>query len=84
MFGIVDTNSNPDNVDFVIPANDDASKSIEVILDACVAAINEGVEERKAERVDIDAAQEKGEKAVKQSARVEDEDEEAEEAPAEE
>jgi len=84
VFGIVDTNSNPDNVDFVIPANDDASKSIEVILDACVAAINEGVEERKAERVDIDAAQEKGEKAVKQSARVEDEDEEAEEAPAEE
>ncbi len=88
VFGIVDTNSNPDNVDFVIPANDDASKSVEVILDACVAAIAEGLEERKAERIDAEAAVEKGEKgkkAPKQSARVEEEDAEAEaeEAPAE-
>ena len=52
VFGIVDTNSNPDNVDFVIPANDDASKSVEVILDACCQAIQEGLEERKAEKVD--------------------------------
>ena len=84
VFGIVDTNSNPDNVDFVIPANDDASKSIEVILDACVAAINEGLEERKAERVDAEAAGEKGEKAVKQSARVADEADAEAEAPTEE
>ncbi len=56
VFGIVDTNSNPDNVDFVIPANDDANKSIEVILDACCAAIAEGLEERKAEKVDAEAA----------------------------
>ena len=56
VFAIVDTNSNPDNVDFVIPANDDASKSIEVILDACCAAVAEGLEERKAERVDMEAA----------------------------
>jgi small subunit ribosomal protein S2 len=56
VFAIVDTNSNPDNIDFVIPANDDASKSIEVILDACCAAINEGLEERKAEKVDTEAA----------------------------
>ena len=84
VFGIVDTNSNPDNVDFVIPANDDASKSVEVILDACVAAIAEGLEERKAERIDAEAAAEKGEKgkkAAKQSARVEEEEVEAEEAP---
>ena len=83
VFGIVDTNSNPDNVDFVIPANDDASKSVEVILDACVAAIAEGLEERKAERIDAEAAAEKGEKgkkAAKQSARVEEEEVEAEEA----
>ncbi len=80
VFGIVDTNSNPDNVDFVIPANDDASKSVEVILDACVAAIAEGMEERKAERVDAEAA---GEKAEKQSARVEEEEAEEAEAPAE-
>ena len=56
VFAIVDTNSNPDNVDFVIPANDDASKSIEVILDACCAAINEGLEERKIEKADAEAA----------------------------
>ena len=86
VFGIVDTNSNPDNVDFVIPANDDASKSIEVILDACCAAIAEGVEERKAERVDAEAAGEKPEKGARKSARIEDEaeDEEPEDAPAEE
>ena len=56
VFAIVDTNSNPDNVDFIIPANDDASKSVEVILDACIAAINEGLEERKVEKADADAA----------------------------
>lgn len=39
---IVDTNSNPDLVDFVIPANDDAAKSIELICGAVVEAINEG------------------------------------------
>ena len=88
VFGIVDTNSDPTNVDFVIPANDDANKSVEVILDACVAAINEGLEERKAERVDAEAAAEKQEKGGRQSARVEEEDdaeaEEAAEAPVEE
>ena len=56
VFAIVDTNSNPNNVDFVIPANDDANKSIEVILDACCGAIAEGLEERKAEKVDMEAA----------------------------
>ena len=62
VFAIVDTNSNPDNVDFVIPANDDASKSIEVILDVCCKAIQEGLEERKAEKVDEKPAKE-GKKA---------------------
>ena len=80
VFAIVDTNSNPDNVDFVIPANDDASKSIEVILDACCAAIAEGLEERKAERVDAETAGEDKAKAMKQSARVDDEAEEEAEA----
>ena len=56
VFAIVDTNSNPDNIDFVIPANDDATKSVEVILDACCAAIAVGLEERKAEKVDMEAA----------------------------
>jgi small subunit ribosomal protein S2 len=57
IFGIVDTNSNPNNIDFVIPANDDATKSVEVILNAIVAAINEGLEERKVEKVDTEAAE---------------------------
>ena len=64
VFGIVDTNSNPDNIDFMIPANDDASKSVEVILDACCAAINEGLEERKAEKADSDAAAEQDDQPV--------------------
>lgn len=56
VFGIVDTNSDPANIDYVIPANDDATKSIEIILDACCAAMTEGLEERKAEKVDMEAA----------------------------
>jgi len=56
VFAMVDTNSDPTNVDFVIPANDDASKSIETIVGAVVAAMAEGLEERKAEKVDTAAA----------------------------
>lgn len=55
VFGIVDTNSNPNGIDFVIPANDDATKSVEVILTAIVEAIKEGLEERKIERADAEA-----------------------------
>ncbi len=57
VFGIVDTNSNPNGIDFVIPANDDATKSVDVILSAMVAAIQEGLEERKVEKVDTDASE---------------------------
>jgi len=57
VFGIVDTNSNPNAVDFVIPANDDATKSIEVILDAVNGAIREGLEERKAEKTETESAE---------------------------
>ena len=63
VFGIVDTNSNPDDIDFVIPANDDAKDSIDVILTACCAAIAEGLEERKAEKADEKAAAEQSEEA---------------------
>lgn len=56
IFGIVDTNSDPENIDFVIPANDDATKSIEVILNVVCAAIQEGLEERKIEKIDAEAA----------------------------
>ncbi len=46
-FGIVDTNADPNQVDFPIPGNDDASKSIRIITDFMVQAIREGLEERK-------------------------------------
>lgn len=57
VYGIVDTNSNP-NIDFVIPANDDATKSISVIMDVVVKAIKEGLDERKVDK-DIDEPKEK-------------------------
>lgn len=57
VFGIVDTNSDP-NIDFVIPANDDAAKSISLIIDVMAKAIMEGYEERKAEK-DTDEGQDK-------------------------
>ena len=52
VFAIVDTNSDPTLVDHVIPANDDASKSIDIILGTMVDAIKEGLEERKVEKID--------------------------------
>ena len=64
VFAIVDTNSDPNNVEFMIPANDDAKDSIEVILSACCTAIAEGLEERKAERADEKAAKEQSEEAA--------------------
>ena len=91
VFGIVDTNSDPNNIDFVIPANDDAKDSVEVILNACCTAIAEGIEERKAEKADEKAADAQaeadGEEAKpKRAARKARKDEapkaEAEEAPA--
>jgi len=50
IFGIVDTNSNPELIDYPIPANDDASKSINEILGYVTSAISEGLSERKVER----------------------------------
>lgn len=70
VFGIVDTNSDPSNVDFVIPANDDASKSIELILDTVCSAISEGLEERKVEKADANADAEKGEAPKRERRRV--------------
>ncbi len=56
VFAMVDTNSDPANIDYVIPANDDATKSVEVIVGAICEAMNEGLQERKAEKVDTEAA----------------------------
>jgi len=57
-FAMVDTNSDPRNIDFVIPANDDATKSIAIIMDKVVAAITEGLDERKASKEKTKAAKE--------------------------
>ncbi|HQI44074.1 MAG TPA: 30S ribosomal protein S2, partial [Dysgonamonadaceae bacterium] len=61
VFGIVDTNSDPSEVDFVIPANDDASKAIDLILGYICDAIKEGLEERKIEKADAAAAEDQNE-----------------------
>lgn len=50
IFAMVDTNSDPNLVDFPIPSNDDASKSISLILDIICKAMQEGLDERKMER----------------------------------
>jgi len=57
-FGIVDTNSNPNEVDFAIPANDDAADSVSLLLEVIASAINEGLKERKAEKADEKEAKE--------------------------
>ena len=49
-FGVVDTNCDPNKVDFAIPANDDATKSIAIITNYITAAIAEGLAERQAAR----------------------------------
>lgn len=73
VFGIVDTNSNPNPIDFVIPANDDASSSIEAILDVVCSAVAEGLEERKAEKEADDAQKEAKKSEKKEEAPAEDE-----------
>ena len=84
VFGIVDTNSDPKNIDYVIPANDDAKDSVNVILGACCAAIAEGLEERKAEKADEKAAAEQAEEAAEAKPKRAARKAAAEEAPANE
>ena len=67
-FAIVDTNANPLDVDFPIPANDDASKSIHIIVKLMVEAIQEGLAERK---LDKDKAAEEEEEREQEVAREE-------------
>jgi small subunit ribosomal protein S2 len=66
IFAMVDTNSDPNLVDFPIPANDDASKSISLILEVVCKAIQDGLDERKLEREkEGDAGEKKGKKGDK-------------------
>ena len=69
VFAIVDTNSNPNDVDYVIPANDDASKSIDLILSTVCDAINEGLAERKVDKADEKASAENGEAPRREGSR---------------
>ncbi|KOH44150.1 30S ribosomal protein S2 [Sunxiuqinia dokdonensis] len=62
VFAMVDTNSNPEGLDFIIPANDDASQSVRLIVRLMCDAISEGLNERKVER-DNEGDEEKPKKA---------------------
>ena len=74
-FAIVDTNSNPNLIDFPIPANDDASKSIAIIVQAICDAIAEGLNERKMDKDNIDVEEE--EEDVRRTEAADDDEEEA-------
>ena len=64
IFAMVDTNSDPREVDYVIPANDDASKSINVVLSFVTDAIADGLSERKADKEKVKEAPKKEEAKV--------------------
>ena len=68
IFAMVDTNSDPRQLDYVIPANDDASKSIDKVLSLVTSAIADGLSERKSEKTEKDAKDEKEAKAPKKAA----------------
>lgn len=68
IFGIVDTNSNPNVVDYAIPANDDAAKSISLILDVVCQSIVDGLKDRK---MDKESAKDEEEVADKKAAKGE-------------
>jgi small subunit ribosomal protein S2 len=82
VFAMVDTNSDPRPVDFPIPANDDASRSIGLVLDVLVQAVAEGLQDRKADKDQADAqAAAKKAKAEAAKAAPEVSEEAAAEAP---
>ena len=74
IFAMVDTNSDPRQVDYVIPANDDASKSIDKVLSYVASAINDGLEHRKNERADKEAIKAKAKEAPAKAAVKEEEE----------
>ena len=78
-FAIVDTNSNPNLIDFPIPANDDASKSIALIVGKMVEAIEEGINERKNNMKDADATEEEADDEMTDKSAQDEEDTKEEE-----
>ena len=71
VFAIVDTNSDPSTVDFPIPANDDAYKSISIIMSIVSKSIEDGLSERKREKDDQKLKEEENKKAVDTKAKAE-------------
>ncbi|MDR1455377.1 MAG: 30S ribosomal protein S2 [Tannerella sp.] len=75
VFAMVDTNSDPTNIDFVIPANDDATKSVELIMTVLSEAMDEGLQEGKAlakeSEAEVESEAPKRERRAKSSARKE-------------
>lgn len=67
IFAMVDTNSDPRPVDYVIPSNDDASKSIEKVLSFITEAIGEGLADRKADKAKAEAEKEAAAKAKEET-----------------
>lgn len=74
VFAMVDTNANPRDVDFVIPANDDASRSIEMVISHAASAIKDGLQDRQQEK----QAKKEGETKEKAAAEAKDESKEEE------
>ncbi len=77
IFAMADTNANPRDIDYVIPSNDDASKSIDIIVNSATEAIKAGLEDRKNEKNNAEAA-----KAEKAAAPAKEEKVDKTEAPA--
>lgn len=84
-FGMVDTNSDPTKVDFAVPANDDASKSIAIITEYLTDAIIEGLQERKSDKEEMEAAKhgedDEEETTLSRKFTVEEEDEKEDGSP---
>ncbi len=68
VFAMVDTNSDPRPVDFPIPANDDAGRSIALVMDVLAQAVAEGLQERKADKESAEAAQAAAKKSKEEAA----------------
>lgn len=73
IFAMVDTNSSPEGVDFIIPSNDDATKSIDLVISALCDSIKEGLGERK-EAKDKIAEEKAAKEAAKEAAKLSEED----------
>ena len=83
IFAMVDTNCDPRDIDYVIPSNDDASKSISKILDLVTSAVSDGLSQRKIEKEEADEKDAvKMEQAAKgEESKVEDQKQKVDEKP---